>query len=161
MATDQLLSWLNDAYAMELGLAPILENHARDAVDSGARARIERHAAETRRHAELLQQCIERLGGHVSVVRAAVSAVMGGVESLATAPFRDELVKNSLMDYASEHFEIACYRALMIASREAGCDDVVKTCEKILAEEIAMAAWLENQIPTVVLGAMRGPMARA
>jgi ferritin-like metal-binding protein YciE len=162
MPTDELINWLNDAYAMELGLAPILDNHARDAAgDSGAHARLQRHAAETRRHAELLQQCVERLGGRVSLVRATVSAVIGGIESVATAPFRDELVKNALMDYASEHFEIACYRALIIAAREAGRDDVGKTCEKILAEEVAMASWLENQIPTVVLGAMRGRATRA
>lgn len=162
MATEELISWLNDAYAMELGLAPILENHARDvATDSSARARLQRHAADTRRHAELLRDCIERLGGRVSFVRATAAAVAGGIESLATAPFRDELVKNALIDYASEHFEIACYRALIIAAREAGRDDVRSTCEKILAEEVAMASWLENQIPTVVLGAMRGRAASA
>ena len=162
MANAELLSWLNDAYAMELGLAPILENHARDAAgDPGAKARIDRHAAETRRHAELLRECIERLGGSVSVVRATVSSVIGGIESLATAPFKDELVKNALMDYASEHFEIACYRALIIAAREAEREDVVKVCERILAEEQDMARWIEHQIPTVVLGAMRGRETRA
>jgi ferritin-like metal-binding protein YciE len=90
-----------------------------------------------------------------------VSSVIGGIESLATAPFKDELVKNALMDYASEHFEIACYRALIVAAREAGRDDVVKVCERILAEEEDMARWFEHQIPTVVLGALRGRETRA
>lgn len=28
---ELLVAWLNDAYAMEKGLVPILENHAKDA----------------------------------------------------------------------------------------------------------------------------------
>src|SRR4051812_44414615 len=111
--TDQLISWLNDAYAMETGLVPILQNHADDAKsDREAAERIARHAEQTKRHAELVKNCVDKLGGRVGSVRAGLSAVMGGFESLATAPFRDELVKNALMDYASEHFEIACYTAL-------------------------------------------------
>ena len=89
-----------------------------------------------------------------------MSAVIGGVESLATAPFRDELVKNALMDYASEHFEIACYRALITAAREANRPEIAKTCEEILAEEEAMAGWLYTQIPSVVRTAMKTGAAR-
>ena len=152
---EQLVSWLNDAYAMEVGLVPILENHARDAkANPPARTRIERHVEETRDHAARLRTCIEALGGQVSTVRATMSAVIGGVESLATAPFRDELVKNALMDYASEHFEIACYRALIAAAREVDRPDIAQTCEEILAEEEAMAAWLYQQIPVQVRTAM-------
>jgi ferritin-like metal-binding protein YciE len=75
---------------------------------------------------------------------------MGGFESLATAPFRDELVKNTLMDYASEHFEIACYTALVAAARSAGRDDIARVCSAILEEERSMARWLDGQIPVVV-----------
>src|SRR3982750_2822796 len=90
--TDQLISWLNDAYAMELGLVPILQNHADDAKgDREAAQRISAHAEQTKRHAELVQGCIEKLGGRVSSVRAGLSTAMGAFESLATAPFRDEL----------------------------------------------------------------------
>jgi ferritin-like metal-binding protein YciE len=156
MPSTTLISWLNDAYAMEMGLIPILENHAADARDDpAAKARIERHVVETRQHAERLQRCIETLGGRVSVVKATVSAVMGGVESLATAPFRDEIVKNTLMDYASEHFEIACYHALIAAARDGGHEEVVRSCEKNLADETSMADWLRGQIPIVVRHAMQ------
>ena len=152
---EQLVSWLNDAYAMEVGLVPILENHARDAKSNpAARTRIEQHVEETRDHAARLRTSIETLGGQVSTVRSTISAVIGGVESLATAPFRDELVKNALMDYASEHFEIACYRALIAAAGEANRPDIVKTCEEILAQEEAMAEWLYRHIPVQVRTAM-------
>ena len=152
---DQLISWLNDAYAMETGLLPILQNHADDAkADPEAAARLTAHAQETRRHVQRVQECIENLGGRVSALRAGMSTVMGAFESIATAPFRDELVKNVLMDYASEHFEIACYTALVAAARRAGRDDVARVCSEILEEERSMARWLESQIPTVVEGAL-------
>jgi ferritin-like metal-binding protein YciE len=149
--TDQLISWLNDAYTMETGLVPILQHHADDAKsDRDSAERIARHAEQTKRHAELVKGCVEKLGGRAASMRAGVSAVMGGFESLATAPFRDELVKNALMDYASEHFEIACYTALVAAARKAGRDDIARVCEEILTEERDMARWLEGQIPSVV-----------
>jgi ferritin-like metal-binding protein YciE len=149
--TDQLISWLNDAYAMEIGLVPILQNHADDAKsDREAMDRIGLHVEETKRHAERVKGCIEKLGGQAGSVRAGLSAFMGSVESIATAPFRDELVKNTLMDYASEHFEMACYTALIAAARKAGREDIARVCEEILDEERAMACWLEGQIPVVV-----------
>ena len=149
--TDQLISWLNDAYAMETGLVPILRNHADDAKeDREMMERLARHAEETKHHAELVKSCIEKLGGQPGTVRAGLSALMGGFESIATAPFHDELVKNALMDYASEHFEIACYTALVAAARHAGRDDIARVCKEILDEERAMARWLEGQIPVVI-----------
>jgi ferritin-like metal-binding protein YciE len=152
---DQLISWLNDAYAMETGLVPILQNHADDAkADRDAAARIARHAEDTKRHADKVKECVEKLGGRAGSVRAGLSAVVGAFESLATAPFRDELVKNALMDYASEHFEIACYTALVTAARKAGRDDVGRVCAGILEEERDMARWLEGQIPVVVEDAL-------
>ena len=56
MNNELLVAWLNDAYAMEQALVPVLENHAKDAKDDPtARARIELHAEQTRRHAELVK----------------------------------------------------------------------------------------------------------
>jgi ferritin-like metal-binding protein YciE len=48
---------------MEQAQIPVLENHAKDAADFPEfRARDERHLEETRRHAELVRGCLERLG---------------------------------------------------------------------------------------------------
>jgi ferritin-like metal-binding protein YciE len=158
MAHEELINWLNDAYSMETGLIPILENHARDVrSDPEAYARIQQHATETRRHVAELQRLIHALGGQASTVRATLSALIGGVESLATAAFRDEVVKNTLMDYASEHFEIACYQALIEAAREEQLDDVARTCQEILADEESMAQWLSSRIPKVVRTALERP----
>ena len=60
-----------------------------------------------------------------------------------------ELVKNFLADYASEHFEIACYRSLITAADECDQSDIADICTEIMGEEEAMAEWIEEQIPEV------------
>jgi ferritin-like metal-binding protein YciE len=67
----------------------------------------------------------------------------------STGMFRDELMKNALMDYAAEHLEIASYRALIAAAEELGHRDIAVICRSILAEEEAMAEWLAEQVPVI------------
>ena len=147
---EQLITWLNSAYAMEQSLAKVLENHAKDAKDHPEIAgRIEEHITETRGHAERIEECLEILGTKPSAVKAAVGNIMGMVQGASTGMFRDELVKNVLADYASEHFEIACYRSLIAAAEAAEQSEIAEVCGEILEEEEAMAAWLEEHIDQV------------
>lgn len=148
---ETLLSWLNDAYAMEKGLVQVLENHAKDAEDHPeAFRKISEHLQQTQRHAELVRSLIERLGGSVSTMKTAMGTVSGFFQGRSTGAAKDEMVKNGLSDYAAEHFEIASYRALIAAGRAAGLDDVVRVCEQIMREEEEMARWLERQLPMMV-----------
>jgi ferritin-like metal-binding protein YciE len=50
----------------------------------------------------------------------------------STTTFSDELVKNSLADYATGHFEIACYKALRAAAEAEGESGVVRVCDDIM-----------------------------
>ena len=58
IGTQQLVAWLDDAYAIESGLVGILENHAshftREQMPAAAR-RIQQHIIETKQHAQRLQ----------------------------------------------------------------------------------------------------------
>lgn len=158
MAQDRelLIAWLNDAYAMEQAQIPVLENHARDAETlPHVRARDEQHLEETRRHADLVRGCLERLGESPSKVKSVFGSMMGAMQSVATGPFRDELVKNFLQDYASENLEIASYSALISAARDLNEPDIASTCERILEDERNMARWLEDNLPTAVRETMR------
>jgi ferritin-like metal-binding protein YciE len=151
-----VVDWLNSAYAMEKGLVPILENHAKDADrHPNVRARIEQHVEETRRHADLVKGCLEQLGEEPSRLKSAVSGRMGKVQSVAPGPFKDEEVKNALSDYATEHFEIAAYRALSEAARAIGEEGIATTCEQICREEQEMANFLEQNLPNTVRDALK------
>lgn len=146
-----LVTWLNDAHAMEKSIAQSLKNHAHDAKHHPVmNARLERHLEETRHHAELVKGCVERLGGHVSALKSGMSAVMGTVSGVATTPAKDELVKNLLADSAAERLEIASYQGIITAADEIGDSETARICRQILREEEEMSEWLEQQLPSAV-----------
>jgi len=150
--SSPVIGWLNDAYAMELSIVQVLQNHARDAKNHPEmQARIEQHLEETRRHADLVKGCIDRLGGSTSAVKSGMATVMGTVQGMSTALARDDLVKNALHDYGTEYFEMASYKALIAAAQDLGDQETVSVCQQILRDEEAMAAWLDQQLPGVVV----------
>src|SRR5215211_3161377 len=133
---EVLIGWLNDAYAMEQSISQVLENHAKDAKDQPQiQARIQQHLDETRRHAELVKGCIERLGGSTSAVKSGMATVMGKVQGMSTGMARDELIKNALNDYGTEYFEMACYKALIAAAQEVGDQETITICQQIIRDE--------------------------
>ncbi len=148
--TDLLLEWLQDAHSMEKALAPVLEDHAHDAKDfPELQARLRDHVRQTQRHADLLEGCINRLGGKVSGVVATVSEALGSAQSLVGAPFKDEVVKNGLADYATENLEIESYKLLINTAKRLGDTDTARVCEMILQDEQAMARWLDEHMMDV------------
>jgi len=152
---DMVTAWLKDAYSMELGLVPILENHAKDAKENPQmQQRIQQHAEETKRHAEMVKQCLDQMGEKPSSLKAAVGGMMGTMQSVATGPFKDEMVKNALSDFAAENFEIACYRALSLAAEQVGDTQTSRICEEILRDEMNMAKFLEQNLPMAVQEAL-------
>ena len=158
---DLVKAWLKDAYAMEMALVPVLENHAKDAKDYPEfRDRIQEHVEQTKHHAELVKQCLNRLGEQPSAVKSMIGDLTGLVQSVATGAFQDELVKNSLTDYATENFEIASYSALAAAAQELGDTETERVCEEIMTEEQDMADWLDEHLPEAVTNVMEIKAAR-
>jgi ferritin-like metal-binding protein YciE len=148
---ETLLSWLNDAYAMEKNLTQVLENHANDVKDHpDAYRKITEHLEKTKLHADRVEQCIARLGGSTSSFKSVVGTVSGFIHGRTTGVAPDEMVKNALSDYAAEHFEIACYQALIVAARALGQNEIMQTCQEILRDEEEMAGWLEKQLPMMI-----------
>lgn len=147
---ELLVTWLNDAYSMEQALIPVLENHAKDAEEHPEiRHRIEQHVQETRRHAEMVAECVRSLGEEVSGLKSAMGKVMGSFQSVTTGMFGDELIKNALTDYASENFEIAAYRSLLTAAEHNGDQHIAEVCREILRDEEMMAEFLIGHIPGI------------
>lgn len=146
----ELISWLNNAYAMEMGLVPVLETHAREARNMPrVQDRIQGHVEQTRSHAQRVQQAIESCGGSVSTGKSWLGDILGRINALTTAMHSDAVVKNALMDFGAEQFEIGCYRSLIAAAQELDLPQVVGLCQRNLEDELEMARWLENLIPEV------------
>jgi len=73
----------------------------------------------------------------------------GFFQGISTGMTKDEMVKNALTDYASEHFEIACYTSLIAAAQAIDDQQTVAVCQQILHDEEAMAHWLQQQVPVI------------
>lgn len=148
---ELLISWLNDAYAMEQSLEDTLKRHADDAAGNpDVQSRIMQHITETKDQARIVKDCIEGLGGSTSKVKSAVSNVMGMAQGVLNRPASDTMVKNALADYAAEHFEIASYEALIHAATELGHADIAARLRPILVQEQAMAEFLAQALPAAV-----------
>jgi len=123
---ETLIGWLNDAYAMEMGIIPVLENHVKDAdKHPEIQTRLRAHLEQTRRQADQVNMLVERLGGSTSAVKTTMGTLGGFVSGLSTGAAPDEIVKNALADYSTEHFEIASYRALIAGAQALGETEVV------------------------------------
>jgi ferritin-like metal-binding protein YciE len=148
---DLVLAWLNDALAMENALTAVLQHRIKDAKDFPAVEKMDReHLAETMHHADLVKQCIARLGAKPSTAKSLFGTVFGMMQAPMTAPFKDEVVKNCLIDHAAEQFEVASYWALIAAASELGDTETVAVCTQIMEEDRAMAERIMTGLPEVV-----------
>ena len=154
---DLYLAWLNDAYSLEQSLVQVLERHVTDAKDyPQMQARLQQHLDETRRHAELVKSCIERLGSDTSTIKSGMAQIMGAMQGMSTRAAKDELIKNALADYSAEHFEIASYTSLIAAAQALGDQETAQICQQILRDEEAMQTWLVQQIPLITRELLQG-----
>jgi ferritin-like metal-binding protein YciE len=144
------LAWLRDAHAMELGLVTVLEKQAEDFKDEAETAsKIREHCDVTKKHAEMVEECIVRNGGDVSTVKDWGSKMTAGMQGLGMS-FNDDLkVKDAHSSYAAEQFEIATYTLIQAAAEEFGDEATSEVCSKIMEDEIDMANWLMENMPVV------------
>lgn len=150
MNDERLLSWLEDAHAVEeqaetmlSAMAPRLDAYPE------LQARIRRHIDETRRQNASLRDCLARHGAAPSPLKDLSTRFMGFTQSIGTMFTTDEVMKGVLATYAFEHLEIASYKMLIKAAREFGDKETARVCEKILEEEKAMAKWLEDHLEEI------------
>jgi ferritin-like metal-binding protein YciE len=145
---EELIAWLNDAYAMEQTNLKILEGHIKDAEEfPEIQGRLRQHLAETRQHAERMRHCIEMIGGKLSRTKSALGGILGRFQGSSTSMFHDDIVKDALSESAAEHFEVACYKSLIAAAEQLGREDVVSACRENMQEDMAMADWVDEQVP--------------
>ena len=144
------LAWLKDAHAMELGLVSVLEKQIEDFEDEEeASAKLREHLEQTKKHAQLVEECITRNGGEPSTVKDWGSKMSAAMQGMGMS-FNDDLkVKDAHASYAAEQFEIATYTLIQAAAEEFGDEQTSEACNAIMEDEIDMANWLMEQLPNV------------
>jgi ferritin-like metal-binding protein YciE len=151
MNRNTLVAWLDDAYAMELQVLPVLRNHAiRTGGRPDAQARIEAHIDQTVDHVERVRQALKGLGNTPSKLRTGLALVMDAGEKMADGILSDDPLRDAIMGYMTEHFEVAAYTALIAGAEQAGEVEVARLCRLNRGEDEDMAEWLDAQIPILV-----------
>ncbi len=147
---DEVIDWLNDAYAMERGLEVTLRKQSENKdAHRAVRERAGIHLDETIAHAERLEQCLKMLGSTPSTVKSATGQMLEMGKGLMTKFASDERVKDYLAAYGAEYFEVACYKSLIAGARAAGEEEVIPLLEQNLKQDQAMAEWLDMNVEVV------------
>jgi ferritin-like metal-binding protein YciE len=148
---NDLVHWLNDAYAMERSLEVMLRKQAENEdVHHAIRERARIHLDETEAHAERVAECLDMLGETPSTLKTVTAQGMEFAKGMMSKMASDERVKDFLCAYSAEYFEVACYKALIAAASVAGAETIVPLLEKNLKEDEAMATWLDRNVNAVV-----------
>jgi ferritin-like metal-binding protein YciE len=143
-----LINWWQDAYAMEKSIVETLKRHLEEAEKfPEIQAKIREHLEVTEKQAEKVKNMVESMGGEISNLKAGGAQLMGMAQGLGNKLADDAIIKNALLEYSTEYFEIACYQAILVAGQELGKVECVKLAEELINEEREMAEWLESHLP--------------
>lgn len=146
---EWLVQWLRDAHAMEEQAETMLSGQlSRIENYPELSDRIRMHIEETKEQAARLTTCLDGLGEGSSTMKDAGAKLMATAQSLSGIFAGDEVMKGSLASYTFEHMEIASYTILIAAAQSFGELEIVRVCEENLREEVAMAEWLKNHLPS-------------
>jgi ferritin-like metal-binding protein YciE len=136
---EQLVKHIDEAHAMEQNVLRMLDGMISTTDDSEILQELEHHKVETEGHADQMRQRLEAHGAQPSGVKQ-LAGILGALAKLPLDMVRGEKAGRNARDgYATEHMEIASYELLKRIAQEAHDEETVAACERIIAEEQAMA----------------------
>lgn len=148
---DLLLTWLNSAYALEKSQIKSYHRYIDDFKEhEDIKIKLYEHIEDSERHADLVKEHIERLGGRLSAIKTTIGSALGSMQGISTSVFDDGLIKDILMIHAGEHFEHGTYIAIKTLAENLGEIDLATTANEIASEEKDMADWALDQITVLV-----------
>jgi ferritin-like metal-binding protein YciE len=148
---EHLIAWLRDAHAMEEQFETILESQiGRLKHYPGLKQKLQEHLVETRSQAQRVKTCIEHWDEKTSTLKQLTAKTIAVAQGLSGLFVDDEVIKGCLAIYTFKHMEIASYQILAAAAETIGDSKTAATCLAIMNEEERMAAWLDEEIPSVV-----------
>ena len=149
---DIFVTGLRNAHAMENQALSIMkpqlsriENYPEVA------ARLEQHIRETEVQLARLDELLGAMDEDSSTIKDTALSLMGSVASIGHAVAGDEIIKNSLANFAFENYEIAAYNSLLTIAEAGQFNKALDLLQLNLNEEEAMADWLRENLPKVTL----------
>jgi len=147
---DLYLTGLRNAHAMEKQALSIMKPQLKRIENYPQVAeKLDQHIRETEGQIERLDDLLEAAGGSRSTIKDMVLSLGGTMAAMSHAIAGDEILKNSLANFAFENFEIAAYSSLLVLADLAGETQAEAPLRQNLSEEEAMAAWLQANLVAV------------
>ena len=154
---DQILRYLNDLYAAELGGMSSLKDLAAMATDADLKQAVEEHITVTQSQADRVNARIQALGGDKSEAKGVLNealAKMSGVLNIAHS-HEDKQTQDTIKAYSFEHFEIAAYTSLKAHAEAIGDHESAQLAATIIGEEQLAAERLLRLIPKIAVAALK------
>ncbi|MDH2328005.1 DUF892 family protein [Cereibacter sp. SYSU M97828] len=113
-------------------------------------ALLDRHIRETEGQIARLDEILATVAESSSTLKDLSLSFTGTMAAVTHSMASDEILKNSMANFAFENFEIAAYTALIAAAEQAGAASAIPLLDQSLQEERQMAAQIEDGLPGVV-----------
>ncbi|GGF72592.1 YciE/YciF family protein [Paracoccus acridae] len=150
-AYDVFIDGLRNAHAMENQALSIMQPQLNRLEHyPQVSALLDRHIRETEVQIQRLDQILESVNESASGLKDTMLSLSGSMAAVTHSMTTDEILKNSLANFAFEHFEIAAYTALMTAAEQANMTQALPLLKQNLDEELAMASDIHDGLPDVV-----------
>jgi ferritin-like metal-binding protein YciE len=151
-AHDLFITGLKNAHAMENQALSIMKPQASRIENyPEVEAMLNRHIAETEGQIQRIETILDGLGEDKSSLKDLALSVAGTFAAVGHTVAPDEILKNSMANFAFENFEIAAYKSLLALAEASNNTSAIDALEQNLDEEIAMAEWLDENIEMVTL----------
>jgi Mn-containing catalase len=137
---EMLIEEMQDVLHAENQLVKALPKMAKAAHEPKLRQAFEKHAEETQRHVERLEEAFELLGAKskTKVCKGMHGLVEEGQEKMAEGKQKEEFLSDLALAAAAqkvEHYEISAYGTMRTVAEKLGDKKIAKLLSETLAEE--------------------------
>ena len=149
-ANSVFITGLKNAHALE-NQALELMNRQVERIENypDVKAKLQQHIQETHEQIARLERILESLGESRSVLKDNALSLTGNMAAITHALTQDEIIKNSIANFAFENYEIASYKSPIQLAGETGHQEAELPLQVTLHEEEAMASWIDGHLPDV------------
>jgi ferritin-like metal-binding protein YciE len=113
--------------------------------------RMRQHVRETEEQARRLEELLGAFDTSHSSFKDTVASIGANLAALGHSMAPDEIIKNSLANFAFENYEIASYKALLVLAEACGHSGGQSALQQSLREEQDMAQFIDSHLKDTTL----------
>ncbi|MDQ3646407.1 MAG: ferritin-like domain-containing protein [Actinomycetota bacterium] len=157
---QQIIKYLMEAHAHELGLITTLNAHIRLAAPGSYKRLLEQHLRETQDHAERVERRLQQLGAHKSLIQSGIGTVhtligqgivlaKGPMDMIRGKSLAEKMLKNARDESMTEILEISTYETIENLASSLGDLQTAELAALIRQDEERMLQGLRDEIPNL------------